>query len=387
MMSQSREFWEISSSLKAQLSIATCLEVDHIFLTSSEFSEPVISQGVEELPSPPPPDMPTQDLTRKRDSVMSLYFDLCAKIEADPLKPSSSILSKLLLFVEHSGRWRPLSIKYGSFVIDENRAKRYICRSVFCQLLRRGLNQLISKQCPGFGLSYALQRRIEQVGTSIVNRARMRGSLQVQSPRNPLLLCDIKRCVEAIPEVDGDKYRDASALLYLLYSFMMELGGSSLNFFFDRTTGSRSITFLSHTLQDIRSIRSTSTGTCIVVLTQRITKGARVFEHLVSIEGRLESHDLTDFVFVLGVYLKRSFGLDLLPALINERKFQELGRIRLWGYTTRDAWATRLNFRFTAVNYPKGFFSPHSTRSGFMVSAMVTSRACGGDVYLPAFQM
>jgi hypothetical protein len=79
-----------------------------------------------------------------------------------------------------------------------------------------------------------MQRRIEYIGSAIVRRARMEGRLEPQRHRNPMLLyvdrfpdpiffhlceirCDVERAYRAIPDVDPDKYRDISALVYLMY--------------------------------------------------------------------------------------------------------------------------------------------------------------------------
>jgi hypothetical protein len=104
-------------------------------------------------------------------------------------------------------------------------------------------------------------------------------------------------------------------------------------------------------------------------------------EHSVSLEGDVDSKNIIDFVYMLGIYLKRSFGLELDTSLPTKEKFRELSEVSLWGYLSRDAWATRLNFRFTAVGYPKDYFTPHSSRPGFLISCMVHAHGNGGDLY------
>jgi hypothetical protein len=124
------------------------------------------------------------------------------------------------------------------------------------------------------------------------------------------------------------------------------------------------VTFCAHTFADIRKVRLTSSGSLIVEIAQTISKGSRLIEHLVSLEGDPNSERVTDFVFQLSSYLKRSFGLTLDANMTSSDAFVTLCRDRtpLWGYSSRDNWSCRLNIRFTMAGYPAGFFTPHSAR-------------------------
>jgi hypothetical protein len=102
----------------------------------------------------------------------------------------------------------------------------------------------------------------------------------------------------------------------------------------------------------------------IVEIAQMITKGSRLVEHLVSLEGEPSSQRVVDFVVQFAIYLQRAFGLALDASMTSSAAFLLLSRSRtpLWGYANRESWAVRLNLRFTKASYPENFFTPHSPR-------------------------
>ncbi len=202
-----------------------------------------------------------------------------------------------------------------------------------------------------------------------------------------LCRCDVKAAIESIPEADPDKYRDASAMLYLMCNSLPVIHISysdiiSSQLYQRRSTGARSVTFCSHEFRDIRSVRFTPDGTVLVSICQRISKNNRFIEHFVTLEGRLDSGSLTDFVYLMSVYLKGTFGLTLDETLLSQSAFKDLSSrsVPLWGYVTRDTWAFRLNMRFVSVGFPDRFFGPHGFRSGFLLTTIVMTRSSGGDV-------
>jgi hypothetical protein len=56
--------------------------------------------------------MPSEEMTRKRDTVLDCFDIFCSKFGANPLCPTAELITKFLLVVEHTRRWSPWSIKY-----------------------------------------------------------------------------------------------------------------------------------------------------------------------------------------------------------------------------------------------------------------------------------
>ena len=124
------------------------------------------------------------------------------------------------------------------------------------------------------------------------------------------------------------------------------------------------MTFCSHTFADLRKVRSSSCGTVIVEIAQMISKGSRLVELIVSLEGDPSAPRDIDFIVQFSHYLKRSFGLTLDCNMASNEAFLSLATnsTPLWGYSTREAWALRLNTRFVMAGYPDSYFTPHSPR-------------------------
>jgi hypothetical protein len=110
------EFWEKSANLKQMLQFTSPQEVNEIYKSNPLSAEDPIDIGTESILSPPSLTMTSDDMTRKRDSVMNDFLRMCQILGKEPTSPNSEVVGKLLCFVEHTGRWSPRAIKYLFFV-------------------------------------------------------------------------------------------------------------------------------------------------------------------------------------------------------------------------------------------------------------------------------
>jgi len=231
----------------------------------------------------------------------------------------------------------------------------------------------------------------------------MAGTLPLQKAKNPLLMCAISSVLlvresefllgvtlESRIRRSQRSTRTSTVTPVLWFTLCtqfvlfgrIQTGISRILCVFSSSTGARQVTFVAHNFCDIQGVRRSSPSTFILSIVQWVSKNSRLVPHVVSLEGNPTSEDPIDFIYLFATYLKRSFGIEFSENLLEDAVFIELvkSRTSLWGYLTRDSWGLRLNFRFTSAGFPDSFFVPHSTRSGFLISAMVTAKHLGGDV-------
>jgi hypothetical protein len=192
--------WDPSArTLKSRLINVSVDELQDLYSDYLRTQTPLdVVDGVEECIAPALP-FPSPEMLRKKDSVMADYIGMCSKLGVDPNRPNAEVITKLLLFIESTKIWNPYSIKYSLFIIPkENEAQFYLPRSIYCQVLRRGLKHFIEANRPGCTLSYQLQRHIEVLGSAAVSHAKMSGTLREPRSRNPMLLYAISRCLTKI---------------------------------------------------------------------------------------------------------------------------------------------------------------------------------------------
>lgn len=107
------DFQEKSNSLKDCLRASSRDDIEAVYQRMKvHHSEPEIVDAVEHSPPNASLEFPSLELKRKADSILADYSLVCHKYGVDPARPTSDIVTKLLLFVESTGKWSPWSLKY-----------------------------------------------------------------------------------------------------------------------------------------------------------------------------------------------------------------------------------------------------------------------------------
>ena len=115
--------------------------------------------------------------------------------------------------------------------------------------------------------------------------------------KEPILAVDIERVIMHTPELLPTRCEEASLWLFAL------------------TVGARAITCTHVLIKDILAVYiSPVTGKYLIQINQKVVKGNYNANHEVTLEGRVDIYNPTDFVFWFNRHLKKEFGL---PSLIN----------------------------------------------------------------------
>ena len=106
------EFDSRNQSLKDCLQRARLQDIDGVYERMlGMLPGPEVETTIEPLSSPSLGDLPSEDMKRKADSILADYHLICAKYGCDPSKPTSNLITKLLLYVESTKKWSPWSFK------------------------------------------------------------------------------------------------------------------------------------------------------------------------------------------------------------------------------------------------------------------------------------
>jgi hypothetical protein len=168
---------------------------------------------------------------------------------------------------------------------------------------------------------------------------------------------DVERIVSLTPDTHIEKASEASAWLCALY------------------TGARAITITSVLLMDIIAVfkldNQEHTDRVIVRIRYTRTKGLCAWNHVVSIEGRMKTPGVMDFVFFLNKHLFLYFGVHLEDYEHWKQKLiPEQLRANLWRWNTgsiRELFKKRSEY----AGYSTGLLSFHSLRAGFICTAII----------------
>ena len=177
------------------------------------------------------------------------------------------------------------------------------------------------------------------------------------SGRDAAIGKDIRRIVSLTPDTHVEKASEASVWLCALY------------------TGARAITITSVLLMDIIGVfkrpNQEQTDRVIVRIRFTRTKGLTSWNHVVSIEGRMKTAGVMDFVYFLNRHLYLYFGVRLENYDEWSDKLTPVQlRTVLWRWNTdsiRELFKKRAEF----AGYPAGLLAFHSLRAGFISTAII----------------
>ena len=174
----------------------------------------------------------------------------------------------------------------------------------------------------------------------------------------PLCSFDLLELVQRLPDHLPSKAQDVSLFL------------------FGHHTGSRAITCAGIRVGDLRQLEKTDTGLTCIEVRQRVTKGNPNWNHLVTIEGYLDTYHPLDAVYWLNLYVQKRFAMDLISLIdkVSEDPIDPLSETSLWGLS-KDAMRERLKKRLSQAGFPDHRWAFHSLRSGFICSALFTAGA------------
>ena len=170
----------------------------------------------------------------------------------------------------------------------------------------------------------------------------------------PLIVADVARIIENIPDSDPTGALDASL------------------FIFSVSTGARAISCTSIRLRDIEAIvPDTSSHSTLITINIPVGKGQPNWNHKVTLEGSFQKTKLLNFIYYLDKHLQNSFHFSLT-------EFQKLSlpdtvlNSSLWGLS-KDSMRHHLKVRAEAAGYPSKMIGFHSLRSGMLCSALLSA--------------
>lgn len=120
-----------------------------------------------------------------------------------------------------------------------------------------------------------------------------RNQLRLSATKEPAIVPDVQRVIESTPDSLPSKAEEVSLWLTAL------------------TSGARAITCDNILVSDIVSIYRSASGTMLVQLRLRVTKGNPNWNHIVTLEGNENIHSNLNVVYWLNRHLKSAFDLDL----------------------------------------------------------------------------
>ena len=178
-----------------------------------------------------------------------------------------------------------------------------------------------------------------------------------KSGRDAAIGKDIQRIIALTPDTHVEKASEASVWLCALY------------------TGARAITITSVLLKDIIGVfkpeQEEDTDRVIVRIRFTRTKGLTAWNHVVSIEGRMQTAGGMDFVYFLNKHLYLYYGVRLEDfEQWSEKLPSGVLQANLWRWNAdsiRETFKKRAEF----AGYPTGMLSFHSLRAGFICTAII----------------
>lgn len=169
--------------------------------------------------------------------------------------------------------------------------------------------------------------------------------------KEPMLLADMARIIDSIPDTYVHKTENASLFLFSLL------------------TGSRGCTCEAITLGDIQRCVTKDGGETLVTIRTRVLKRDPRSDHSVTVEGDMVTRSPLNVVYWLCRHVEEFHGLSLL-------KYSEWGaevkRRSLWG-CDKEAMRSRLQWCAWSGGYPLQCFGFHSLRSGYISNELIAS--------------
>ena len=266
---------------------------------------------------------------KKNDWALSLFIPFCEKMDVQPFPLDVETVKNFVTFL----------------ALD--------CELVF-ESIRNSLWPALIRLHAEHTKTDLEQIKIDQVNAHLVELSRTPDVVHEGAGKEPLIVADVVRIIDSIPDMDLMKARDASLFLFSV------------------STGARACSCESIRLKDIKSVGfDKQTQTDVVIINIPVGKNHPVWNHEVSLEGNFTQATPTNFVYWLDRHLRESHKISLKDLLDPRSKKPDL-KASLWGLS-RDAMRQSLKTRAELAGYPKERFGFHSLRSGMLCSALINA--------------
>jgi hypothetical protein len=268
----------------------------------------------------------SESTLRKNQWVVKLYYGFCQTLECSPWPLTSSNSAGFVRFLG-------LEAKYAVGSVED----------VVIPSLKR-LHVVNTSLSVPADVHLALSQALRDVKNS-------KSSLRPALSKEPAISPDVEKIIERTPDGLPTKSTEASLWLVAL------------------STGARAVTCHSVLIGDISNVYANPnlSGEFFVQLTYRVTKGNPNWNHVVTLEGDPSIKSNMNVVYWLNRHLMKSKGLELSHF---QSWASSVKKEPLWPWS-KDSMREIFTSRAIAAGFPKGIFSFHSLRAGFICSALL----------------